>query len=352
MVPRIILAMGVIIWALIRALLTRRPRQPVRLPPTCDDPVADVLAGARPVPRDAGEELHIDDLRWMVSADELELTEEGGCNTVVGLDDTVSSYADVYTDGLADALADQPGIDEVEHADREVLLVRSLLSLPDVQAAAIRALLAINANPRLARDRALSTAMMNSLADSAADLLAGRGFAGRLRTGAGHDHAESHGPGFCRMFTQEGLVQVLGLRGGFGTHHDDGTIADASVTVTVEVVEIAGTRMATRSEPDGCEAVVGERVLSESFDRVPASVESIEHILVTKALPLCESTTSKAAIVDRWVRGLPWYVPDRFAWEAADMAARWGFRQHARDLLKHTPRGLEQAAAVAAKHGL
>ena len=76
MVPRIILAMGVIIWALIRALLTRRPRQPVRLPPTCDDPVADVLAGARPVPRDAGEELHIDDLRWMVSADELELTDE------------------------------------------------------------------------------------------------------------------------------------------------------------------------------------------------------------------------------------------------------------------------------------
>jgi hypothetical protein len=93
--------------------------------------------------------------------------------------------------------------------------------------------------------------------------------------------------------------------------------------------------------------------VSASYDPVPATFSGIEHILVGKALPLCESTTSRAEIVDRWVKGLPWYVPDRPYWEAADTAARWGFRKHARDLLRHTSSGLKDAAAaVAAKHGL
>lgn len=161
--PRVVLAIGVIVWALLRVSLTRRRPRPPRLPPTSDDPVADALADARPVSRFANEELDVDDLRWIVSVDEWESDDENGANTVVGLDDTVWSYADVADDGLADALVDQPGIDAVDHTDREVLLVRSPLSLPDVHAATIRALLSINRAPRpTPRLRSLRPAVMSA----------------------------------------------------------------------------------------------------------------------------------------------------------------------------------------------
>ncbi|GLH96511.1 hypothetical protein Pa4123_17850 [Phytohabitans aurantiacus] len=163
LVPRVVLAIGVIVWALLRVSLTRRRPRPPRLPPTSDDPVADALADARPVSRFANEELDVDDLRWIVSVDEWESDDENGANTVVGLDDTVWSYADVADDGLADALVDQPGIDAVDHTDREVLLVRSPLSLPDVHAATIRALLSINRAPRpTPRLRSLRPAVMSA----------------------------------------------------------------------------------------------------------------------------------------------------------------------------------------------
>jgi len=358
-VPRLILVVGVIIWAVFMVLLTRRrrPSQPVRLPPTSDDPIAEVLVDARPVSRLAGEQLDVDDLRWLVSANELELTDEGGCNTVVGLDDTVSSYAEVFADGFADALADQPGIDAAEHADREAVLVWSLLSLPDVQAAAIRALLAINRNPQTPRDQPVQAAMMNALADSVATIMAGHGFDRRLRMSLEHDQSyldlnDRHGPSFYRLCAQDRLVQIIGLRAGIGYRNDDGTLVNIRVRFTIEIAEIAATDAAVSGEPDGCQVIAGERIVMASYDPVPATVEGIEHMLVSKALPLCESTMSRAAIVDRWVRGLPWHVPDRLSWEAADIAARWGFRKHARDLLKHTPRRLKQAAAVAAKHKL
>jgi hypothetical protein len=324
-VPRLVLAMGVIIWAVFRVLLTRRRPQPPRLPPTSDDPVADALADARPVPRFADEALDVEDLRWIVSVDELEPIDEGWFNTVVGLDDVVSSYADV-ADGLADALADQPGIEVVDHVDRECVLVRSVLSLPDVHAAAIRALLAINREPRpTPRLRALRPAVLNAVADGVATVMAAHGFAGDAR-------------GFYRYFADERLVQVVRLRDGIGYHNDDGTVVDPRVRLTVEVVEMAPN--------DAVE------ILSTSYDWTPATVAGIGQLFVSKALPLCESTTSRAAIVDRWVSGLPWSVPDRPRWEAADIAARWGFRKHARDLLRHGRRRSPQSAAVAAKHGL
>ncbi|GIH10395.1 hypothetical protein Rhe02_84620 [Rhizocola hellebori] len=359
MVPRLMLALGVIVWAVIMVLLTRRrrPVQPERLPLASADPVAEVLADARPVSRFAGEQLDVNDLRWMVSVEELELTDEGGCNTVVGLDDTVSSYAEVYDDGFADALSDQPGIEAVDHADREVVLVRSLLSLPDVQAAAIRALLAINADPQVPRERPMPAAAMNDLADSVAGIMAGHGFVGRLRMSPEHDQSyfdahDRHGPSFYRLCAQDRLVQIIGLRSGIGYHNSDGTIVNVRVRFTIEVVEVAAIGAAGSSEPDGCQVVAGERILSAAYDPVPAKVESIEHMLVRKALPLCDSTTSRAAIVDRWVTGLPWHVPDMLSWQAADIAARWGFRKHARDLLKHTPGRHKQAAEVAARHHL
>jgi hypothetical protein len=145
---------------------------------------------------------------------------------------------------------------------------------------------------------------------------------------------------------------VIRLRYGYGYHNDDGAIVDARVQLTVEVVEIATTDVAQSIELDrGCEIVAGESILSMSYG-VAATVDGIERAFVSKALPLCESTRSRAAIVDRWVIGLPWHVPDRPRWEAADIAARWGFRKHARDLVTYCSRRLPPAAAVAAKHRL
>ncbi|MGC5033931.1 hypothetical protein [Micromonospora sp. DT229] len=357
LVPRLVLVVGVIIRGLFNVLLTRRRPQPLRLPPTSDDPVADALADAQPVPRFADEALDVADLRWIVGVGEMEIGDEGGYNTVVGLDDTVSSYADVAADGLEDALADQPGIDAVEHADREVVFVRSVLSLPDVHAAAIRALLAINRNPRrVPRLRPLQPALMNAVADGVALILADHGFVGRLHVEPDESYINPnalHGPGFYRV-TDDRLVQVMRLRSGLGYHNDEDTVLNSRVMLTVEVLEITTTDVVESIEVQhGCEVIAGERILFTSYDWRPAIVNDIEHVLVSKALPLCESTRSRAAIVNRWVGGLPWSVPDRLHWEAADIAAGWGFRKHARDLLKHgRPRRLPQSAAVAAKHGL
>lgn len=312
-VPRLVFAFGVIVWAFVDVLLAPRRSQPGRLPPTGEDPVGEALAGAQPVPRFAGEELAVDDLRWIVSVDELAVDGGDGYNTVVGLDDTVSSYVDAAADGLADALADQPGIDAVEHPDREALLVRSVLSLPDVHAAAVRALLAVNRNPRRTpRRRSLPPDVMSAVADGVATLMGDRGFVRRL---PGHE--------FHRVLAGERLIQMVALRDGVGYHNDDGTIVDTGLRLTVEVAEVA------------TNDAVGERILSASYDCAPATVDGVAHALVSTALPLCECTTSRAAIVDRWVRGLPWHVPDRPRREAADIAARWGFRAHARDLSKH-----------------
>ncbi|GIF96057.1 hypothetical protein [Catellatospora citrea] len=349
------MAVGVLVWAVLHVLLMRRGRtpRPVRLPPSRDDPVSDALADTGPLPRldDAG--LDVTELRWIVSVAEIEPVDEGGWNTVVGLDDTVSSYADVAADGLEDALADQPGMDAVHHVDREVVLVRSVLSLPDVHAAAIRALLSIHRTPRPPRDLRLPPAVMNALADGVTAALAAHGFTGGPAPGGESTPSRHHtrGPLFHRVLADDGLVQTVELHHGFAPPDE---LTEGSLVLTVDVVEMATADAASSVGrcADPHVAVPGERVLSVSYDRVPATVAAIEQVLAGKALRLLESTRTRARIVDRWVSGLPWSVPDRLFWEAADVAARWGFRGHARDLLKHGPRRSPEAAAVAAKHGL
>ena len=122
--------------------------QPSRLPPSSADPVGDALAAAGPVtPRFPDEDLDITELREFIGVGEIDPPEQG-FNTVIGLYDEIWSYADTAEDGLEAALADQPGIEAVDAMDREELMVRTSLSLADVHAAAIRALLEINRRPR------------------------------------------------------------------------------------------------------------------------------------------------------------------------------------------------------------
>lgn len=299
-VPRLLLAFGVIVFAVFMVLLTgwRRTPQPVRRPPSSGDPAGDALADARPVSRFEGEELDPAELRWIVHVDELEVTAEGGCNTVVSLDDEVSSYADVAEDGLEDALLAQPGIEAAYHEEREVVVVRSVLSLADVHAAAIRALLAVNHRPFPPRKRCLPT----EVTDHATTVLFGHGFTGLVRHGC------------YRVLGDERMVQVMAWDEDFGGQFE----------LTVAVLEIA-------------ETGAPQRILSATYG-VPATEAGVEQVLARQALPLCDSTASRAAIADRWVSGLPWHVPDMPAWEAAAIAARWGFDKHARDLLRHGAR--------------
>lgn len=354
--PRLMFAIGVIIVAVIAVARPRRRKpRPVRLPPTSDDPVCDALADARSVSRFPDDPvLDVDDLRWIVSVDEL--SEYGDFNTAVGLSDEVASYADVYY-GLDAALFDQPGIDEVHHMDREAVLVQSMLSLPDVHAATIRALLAINQSPRLPRYRPLPRSVLSTVADGVAATMAVHGFTGRLRMSLEQDEAhidlrDVPGPGFYRFFADDRLVQVIRLGGGYGNHNSDGTIVDGHLDLIVDVIEIATTYVSESIGLEhGCEVVAGERILSMSSG-VAATVDDVARRFVSKALPLCEATTSRVAIVDRWVIDLPWSVPDRTRWDAADIAARWGFRKHARDLVRPWVRRVPQAAAIAAKYQL
>ncbi|GAA3455064.1 hypothetical protein [Dactylosporangium matsuzakiense] len=275
-VPRLLAAVALIAWALVRLPFAGHPPRPARHPPSAPDPVAAALRGA-------------EDLRWIVTADELDPIDEAGHNTIITLADEVSTYADPATADLAGALAAQPGIDAVDRPDREVLLVRTRLALPDVQAAAIRALLTTGPPAGPAPEP------RPPLPDVAALMTAG-GFTGE------------RGAAFRRHLPGRDLTQVIEL-------HD-------------------GWLMAAVHEP-GPDRVV----LSRSWEWTPADVH---RVLEREALPFCNATTSRRAIVDRWVHGLPWHVPDRLPGEAAETAERWGFFKHARDLRRyggHQPPG-------------
>src|SRR5258706_14966071 len=115
--------------------------------PSSADPVGDALAAAGQVTaRLPDESLDPAELREIIAVSELE-PEYGGFNTVGSFADECVSFA-VMEDGIELALADEPGIDELYHPDREELLIRTTLALADVHAAAIRAVLGVNQRPR------------------------------------------------------------------------------------------------------------------------------------------------------------------------------------------------------------
>jgi hypothetical protein len=120
-----------------------------RQPPSAADPVGVELAAAGEVAlRYPDSGLTTADLREIITVREVNPDDAYGFNTELWLDDGCAAFADLATDGLDLALAEQPGIETVEHIEREVMLVRSTLALADVHAAAIRALLEINRTPR------------------------------------------------------------------------------------------------------------------------------------------------------------------------------------------------------------
>lgn len=125
-----------------------RRREEGRSAPTSADPVADALARlAGPlVPRYPDEEPVLAELpRWIEASDSAEID---GYDTKVWLDDEIALYCDPYEDGLEQAIAEQPGITDLLAEDREIVFLRTRLSLPDVTAAVVRAVVEVNRVPR------------------------------------------------------------------------------------------------------------------------------------------------------------------------------------------------------------
>jgi hypothetical protein len=241
----------------------RRTRTgPPRLPASCADPVGVVLAAAAadpPVSRPPAEDLDLADLRWIVT---VEAIDDGGrFNTFVGLSDEVGGYAEVYGDGYELALADQPGIELVEHADREAVLVRSCLSVPDVHAAAIRALLDINRNPREVPEIGLPEAFLAALADGVAAAVAAHGFLPAPDPVVGRRRRTVHQ--FRRR--RDHLIHLVHLTTGI-SETADGTILDDCVAVTLMALTpgTPETRVASQQwyVPDATPDLLAHRVVS------------------------------------------------------------------------------------------
>jgi hypothetical protein len=310
--------------------------EPPRLAPTSDDPVGAALAAAGEVAsRYPGEDIVLSDLRdFIIQVRAIDPNEWAGLNTQLWFDDGCALYADVGKDGLALALADQPGIEEVDHMDREVVLVRTSLSLPDVHAAGIRALLEINRQPRrLPDDGRVSLETVNQLATGAAPLLAEHGFLGRLRMVLA-DGQPSGVHGFYRT-CEERLIQVVRLSAGYGGL-GDGTRLEGTVEVHLTLVDLPV------ADPTDSIRLVGDRdfpqggTLVASWDRsaVPPSGEALARVLVDEGLPWFDTVNSREVIVSGWVRD-PNSQPPYPLWEKLEVVARWGMRDEAAALLRY-----------------
>jgi hypothetical protein len=291
--------------------LWRRRREPARQPPTSDDPVGAALAEAgQVVSRFEGEQLDVNDLREIVGVMAVNPRKYDGFTTVIGLHDEIWSYADTYGDGLESALADQPGIEEVLHVEREELVVRTSLSLPDVHAAAIRALLEINRRPRHVPEpeRLPSLETVRALEGESAAMLAAHGFDGA-----------PDARGFHRAGA-DGLIQRIRFGQGEGT-----------VILTFDVLEpdIAG----LTAPVWGWDALGVPVAHKQPFD-VPPTGEGVSAALA-ECLPWFDTVDSRAAIVSGWVRDPRPLQPPAPLWEKIDVAARWGLRDQALALLRY-----------------
>jgi hypothetical protein len=239
-------------------------------------------------------------------------------------------------DGIELALAEQPGIEELDHPDREEMLVRTTLALSDVHAAAIRALLDVNRRPRALPPIGLPLTVVSDMAEG---LIGALDWPGRLRMGrepvSDHEPVSEHTPSTldgwhgCWRSAEPGLLQVVHLWYGLG-EIGDGTQLEGTITVHRSVWDAAETSIREvrgREFPNG--TVVAERPLYAVPPTVAGVVDRIR-----AGLGWFDHVETRQSIVDLWAR-----KPDGIApyplWEKLEVAARWGFPDQARALLRH-----------------
>jgi hypothetical protein len=309
--------------------------KPSRLAPTADDPVGEALAEAgEVVSRFPFEDVALGDLReFLIKVRETDPAKSNGFNTALWFDDGCAMYADLGDDGLEQALADQPGIDEVYHMDREVVYVRSSLALADLHAAAIRALLDINRQPRPAPDRGLvSEERLTELAAGIAGLLAQHGFSDRHpMTSDGYEPPSV--PAFHRI-CQERLLQVIRLSAGFGGL-GDGTKLEGTVELHVTLFDFPIVDPTPLTASVGGQGLPrGTAVASWGKYGIPPNGEALGRILVDECLPWLDRVNSREVIARGWVLD-PNSQPPYPLWEKLEVAAGWGMRDEAVALLRY-----------------
>jgi hypothetical protein len=313
-----------------------------QLPQSSRDPVAEALAEAArggPMVRrlDDYEPLLEELPQWVqVSPDD----SLDGFNTMVTFSDEIHSYTDPAEEGLEEALADQPGIDDVFAEDRETVYLRTRLALADVQAAVVRAVVEVNRNPRQRPPSGeLAEEEVMALADQVAPLFAGAGFV----RGVGR-----FSPRYFHRAGEDGFVQVVFLM------PDNGELSDG-MRLAGRVMVCPGVRvpeMARDGRPAGDVAMVAPADCALTWYAHPLPREVVDTVR-SQTLPLLEATRGRAALA-RWVAE----DPERIAVPAqrpgyARVFAQWGFLDAASSVLRNLdrdwPRLVDDPAAVEAR---
>jgi hypothetical protein len=293
-----------------------------RRPPSSADPVAAAVAEleGRLLRRYADTPTSLEDLlRWVEVSESDDLD---GFDTVAVLSDEIHAYCDPYDDGLEQALADQPGIEDVLAEDRDVVYLRTSLALPDVTAAVLRAVVEINRSPRAPAPTAvLSDELVEQLAAAVRPVLEDAGFVARdASASARYFHREADG----------GLVQSVMVAAGLG-ETADGTLREGRLWVHAgtHVPEMAHRvlRSPERIAPADC---------TVSIQHWPdPTVEALREALTGQVLPVLDATRRRSVLA-AWVSEDPTRVSvpidrPRFA----RVFAEWGMLDEASLVLAH-----------------
>jgi hypothetical protein len=306
----------------------RRPQRGARRPATSSDPATAALAEAAadgPLVRRLPEVAPVlEELPAWVDVDDCD--EVDGFDTVVWLADEVHAYCDPHDDGLDQALADQPGVEEVLAEDREVLYLRTSLALADVKAAVVHAIVEVNRSPREpAPSDVLSGDTIDQLASAVAAVVGQAGFA-NTATGVRYFYREGG----------DGFVQSVAIAPGAGSL-GDGTRLDGLVWL------MSGTHVPGfgRDVPSSPDRVAPAHCGQPAYHWVTPRVDALRQVLVDEVLPVLDATRDRSRLA-AWVGddptrvSVPMHRPTY-----ARLLAQWGLVDQAARVVAHVDRDWE-----------
>jgi hypothetical protein len=308
--------------------LFRKSPRPARRPPSSLDPVADAVGDL------AGLRLNrqFEDVEPVLAQlpDYIEIegrSDVDGFDTVVGLFDEVHAYVDPFESGLESVLADQPGIDEVMHEDREVFHVRSRLALEDVRAAMVRAVVEANLRPRppVPAPDEITDERVDALADVAAPLLVAAGFVRR--------DGDARQRRYFARAGGDGFAQSAAILPGLGVA-DDGRQLNrlVHVIVGVYVPEAAHPSLRPPARPENIAPGDCTSWLQEWIEPLDAHVAAY---VEGSALPWLGATFDRAAFA-AWALADPGGISPPVARALhARLCAEWGYLDSAAALVRH-----------------
>lgn len=304
----------------------RRVAAPPRHSASSADPVAAALAEAATAgpltPRLDDLDPALDELPgWFSVSDDTTLEE---FDTLVTFADEIHIYCDPAEDGLAEALAEQPGIAEVFAEDREVVYLATRLHLADVAAAVIRAVVDVNRHPRPTPALAgeVTDAQAIEVADAVAPLITASGYSRR-----------DDGRYFHRD-CGDGVVQVLSVFRGLGELADGTSLHDKiHVHYGVCLPEAQHWPM-----PDDPARVPPAYATLSSSTYTPPDHRAVAEALQRTVLPWLEGTAGREALA-AWAAGDPERIfPPAQRPLFARLFTEWGHTTAARVVLDHLDR--------------